>query len=136
MITISTDPSLLDTEFIHGFISGTYWAKGRTPEEIESAIRHCLNFGIYLGRQQIGYARVVTDYTGFAYVMDVFIDPRHQGKGYSKQLIRFMLDEPKLAMIKVWRLATSDAHGLYEQFGFTPLKHPEKMMELFVPGNA
>jgi GNAT superfamily N-acetyltransferase len=133
MITISTDRHLLDVSYIHVFLSQTYWAQGRTREEVESAIRHSLNFGLYLDGRQIGYARVVTDYTGFAYLMDLFTDPEHRGLGYSKRLMEHILGFPDLQTIRVWRLATTDAHGLYEQFGFRPLATPEKMMELLRP---
>ena len=130
MLVISSDKSLLDREFIHGFISQTYWAEGRSREDMNTCIEHSLNFGAYLDGTQIGYARVVSDTVQFAYLMDVFIDPNHRGKGFSKELMRFMLDSTELKNVKVWRLATRDAHTLYSSFGFTPLKAPENMMEL------
>ena len=86
-------------------------------------------FGIYLDDEQVGFARVITDYVVFAYLMDVFIDENHRGNGYSSILIEAMMKEPQLQQVKIWRLATSDAHFLYEKFGFTTLAHPEKMME-------
>lgn len=131
-ITISTDKNLLDINFIHAFISNTYWAKGRTLAEVQTCIDNSLNFGIYLNNQQIGYARVVTDYVAFAYLMDVFITEQYQKQGYSTQLMEFILNCPELKSIKVWRLATTDAHYLYQKFGFTALKSPEKMMERIV----
>lgn len=129
-LVISTDPSLLDVPFIHGFLSTSYWAKGRSLEDMETIIRHSLNFGAYLDDQQIGYARVVTDFVQFAYLLDVFIAPNQQGKGYSKQLMTHLLNAPELKRVKVWRLATTDAHALYKQFGFQPLAKPENLMEL------
>lgn len=131
-ITISTDKNHLDIEFIHAFISNTYWAKGRTLVEVQTCINNSLNFGIYLNKQQIGYARVVTDYVAFAYLMDVFIVEEHRKQGYSSQLMDFILKHEALANVKVWRLATTDAHYLYQKFGFTALKSPEKMMEKIV----
>jgi GNAT superfamily N-acetyltransferase len=116
--------------WIHNIISGTYWAAGQSREAMQTCIDHSLNFGIYLEGQQIGYARLVTDYTRFAYLMDVIIEPVHRGKGYSKLLMEYMLGLESLQAVKVWRLATMDAHGVYAQFGFKPLAHPEKMMEL------
>ena len=130
--TISTDKNQLDINFIHAFISNTYWAKGRTIAEVETCIDNSLNFGIYLNNQQIGYARVVTDYVAFAYLLDVFIIEQHQKQGYSTQLMEFILNYHELKSIKVWRLATTDAHNLYQKFGFTALKSPEKMMERIV----
>lgn len=93
-------------------------------------IDNSLNFGIYIDDNQIGYARIVTDYAQFAYLMDLFISKEFQGKGYSKILMNFILNNEELQQVKVWRLATQDAHFLYEKFGFKPLKNPEKMMEL------
>ena len=130
MITISTDKTLLDTPFIHAFISGSYWAEGRSYEDMQTCMDYSLNFGVYLKGTQIGYARVVSDTVQFAYLMDVFIDPAHRGKGYSKALIAFILDYLELHKVKVWRLATKDAHELYKQFGFRALQQPGHMLEL------
>lgn len=129
MITISTDKNKLDVPFIQNFLKDIYWAAGRTLVEVQRTIDASFCFGIYLNDQQIGFARVITDYVVFAYVMDVFIDESHRGKGYSSILIDAMLKEPILQEVKIWRLATSDAHFLYEKFGFKLLAHPEKMME-------
>ena len=129
MITVSTDKTKLDLPFIHHFLKDIYWAAGRTLEEVQTTIDHSFCFGIYRDEQQIGFARVITDYVVFAYVMDVFIDEAHRGKGYASILIDAMMSEPQLQNVKIWRLATSDAHLLYEKFGFKPLAHPEKMME-------
>jgi GNAT superfamily N-acetyltransferase len=130
-LVITSDKNRLDLEFITGFISQSYWAKDRTLENMQTCVDHSLNFGVFQDEQQIGYARVVTDYYQFAYLMDVFIDKSHQGKGYSKILMEHILECEPLKHVKVWRLATQDAHGLYKQFGFTELSKPENMMELF-----
>lgn len=129
MITVSTDKTQLDVPFIQNFLKDIYWAAGRTTEEVQNTIDASFCFGIYLDDQQVGFARVVTDYVVFAYLMDVFITPEHRGKGYSSVLIKAMMEEPELQRVQIWRLATSDAHFLYEKFGFQPLAHPEKMME-------
>lgn len=131
-ITISTDKSKLDVPFIQNFLKDVYWAAGRTMEEVQTTIDSSFCFGIYLEDNQIGFCRVITDYVVFAYVMDVFIDEKYRGKGYSSILINTMMTEPKLHEVKIWRLATSDAHFLYEKFGFKSLAHPEKMMEKIV----
>ncbi len=129
-ISISTSKELLNLDFITDFLSKTYWAEGRTKEKMQVLIDNSLNFGVYLNEEQIGYARMVTDYGQFAYLMDVFIIPEHRGKGYSKQLMEYILNHQVLKEIPVIRLATKDAHELYRQFGFTPLSKPENMMEL------
>lgn len=129
-ILISTDKSLLQPDFIHRFITNTYWAKGRSMETVITCMKHSVNFGVYLEGRQIGYARVVSDHAVFAYIMDVFIEEAHRGKGYSKQLMSYILEYPELKQVKTWRLATTDAHELYRKFGFKVLAAPEKMMEL------
>lgn len=129
MITVSTDKSKLDVPFIQHFLKDVYWAAGRTIEEVQITIDNSFCFGIFLNDKQIGFARVITDYVVFAYVMDVFIIEEYRGKGYSSILIDRMINEPVLKDVKIWRLATSDAHFLYSKFGFTALKTPEKMME-------
>lgn len=129
MITVSTDKKKLNVLFIQNFLKNIYWTTGRTIEEVQTTIDASVCFGIYLNDDQIGFARVITDYVVFGYVMDVFITPEHRGKGYSSILIENMMNEPILKNIQIWRLATSDAHFLYEKFGFKALEHPEKMME-------
>lgn len=129
MIQVSTDKEKLDVPFIQNFLKDIYWAAGRTIEEVQKTIDSSICFGIYLDDEQIGFARVITDYVVFAYVMDVFINEQHRGKGYSSILISAMMEEPILVNIKIWRLATKDAHFLYEKFGFKALAYPERMME-------
>lgn len=130
-LIISTEKSLLDPEYITTVLSQTYWAKGRSLETVKTCIEHSINFGVYLEGKQIGYARVVTDYAQFAYILDVFIDEKHRGLGYSKLLMNDLLEHEALSGVKVLRLATSDAHELYRKFGFKELSKPENMMELF-----
>ena len=128
-ITVSTDKNKLDVPFIQTFLKDIYWTAARTIEEVQTTIDASVCFGIYLNDKQIGFARVITDYVVFGYVMDVFITEEHRGKGYSSVLIEKMMSEPVLKDIKIWRLATTDAHFLYTKFGFKSLEHPEKMME-------
>ena len=129
MITVSTDKMKLDVPFIRDFLKDIYWAAGRTMNEVQTTIDNSFCFGIYLNDKQIGFARVITDYVVFAYMMDVFITEEHRGKGYSSILISAMMEEPILKEVKIWRLATKDAHFLYEKFGFKALAFPERMME-------
>lgn len=129
-IEITTDKNRLDINFINEFISNSYWAKGRTIETMQTCIDNSLNFGVYLQDRQVGFARVVTDFGQFAYIMDLFIEENHRGKGYSKELMKYIIEFDKLKKVKVWRLATSDAHDLYKKFGFNALAKPENLMEL------
>jgi GNAT superfamily N-acetyltransferase len=127
---ISTDPSRLDLDVIHGFLSHSYWAKNIPRELVERSIRHSLCFGIFRERKQIGFARVVSDFATFAYLADVFVMPEHRGKGVSKQLMETILEHRDLQGLRRFVLATVDAHGLYAQFGFEPLDHPERYMSI------
>lgn len=132
MIQVSTDKDRLDVPFIQNFLKDIYWTAGRTIEEVQKTIDSSVCFGIYLDDVQIGFARVITDYVVFAYVMDVFITEEHRGKGYSSVLISAMMEEPSLKEVKIWRLATRDAQFLYEKFGFKALANPNLMMEKII----
>jgi GNAT superfamily N-acetyltransferase len=130
---ISDDPARLDFEAIFDFLSRAYWADKRPREVIEKSIRHSKNFGVYNGSQQIGFARVVTDFATFAYLCDVFVHEDHRGKAIGKWMMECILAHPDLQGLRRWSLATYDAHGLYKQFGFTELRDPSKWMEKFDP---
>lgn len=128
-ILVSTDKSKLDVKLIYDFLTKSYWAKGRTQEQVQTTIDNSLCFGIYLDDTQIGFARVMTDGVVFAYLMDVFILEEYRNKGFSKILLQEIFNHPKLVSIPKWQLGTQDAHSLYRQFGFTELSHPERLME-------
>jgi GNAT superfamily N-acetyltransferase len=132
--TISTDPARLQIDVIHRFLSEeSYWAKTRTREQTITAIKNSLPFGVYKGENLIGFARVVTDYATFAYLGDVFILNEYRGKGLSKWLMEAITAHPDLQGFRRWVLATLDAHKLYEKYGFTGLKYPERWMEKAAP---
>ncbi len=131
---ISTDPTLLDLEVIHGFIAQSYWARGMPRALVEKMVRHALCFGIYQGAGQVGFARIISDFTTFAYLADVFVLPEHRGKGLSKALVKAIVEHPDLQGLRRWMLVTVDAHGLYEQFGFKPVEHPGRHMEIHHAG--
>ena len=132
-IEISTDQARLDIDVIHGFLRTSYWAEGRRRSVVERAIRNSLCFGVYAGGRQVAFARVVSDRAVFAYMMDVFVIPEYRGRGISKVLMRAVLDHPDLQNLRTFLLATHDAHGLYEQFGFRPLAQPERWMSIHDP---
>ena len=129
--TISTDPARLDLDTIINMLTRAYWAVGRPPERTERAIRNSLVFGVYDGEKQIGVARVVTDYSIFAYLCDVFIHEDYRAHGLGKWLIQTIMDHPELREMRRWVLVTNDAHGLYKQFGFTSIEDPEHWMQNF-----
>jgi N-acetylglutamate synthase-like GNAT family acetyltransferase len=126
---ISTDPNLLDIDVIHGFLKHAYWSVGIPREIVERSIDGSLCFGIYDSGRQVGFARVITDCATFGYLADVFVLESHRGRGLSKWLMQCILAHPDLQGLRRWRLVTSDAHGLYAQFGFTPIDNPERHME-------
>ena len=129
--TINTDTGKLDLNFIHDYLCNqSYWARGRGRDVVENSIENSLCFGVYEGEQQVGFARLVTDYATFAWLCDVFIADSHQGQGLGKWLIECIVEDPKLQGVKRILLATSDAHDLYRKYGgFECLRVPEKWME-------
>jgi len=132
--TISTDRSRLQLDVIQAFMSEeSYWAKSRTLEQTRAAIENSICFGVYEGERQIGFARVVSDQATFAYLGDVFILNEFRGRGLSKWLMETIVSHPDLQGLRRWLLATRDAHGLYSQFGFGPLRFPERWMERPAP---
>jgi N-acetylglutamate synthase-like GNAT family acetyltransferase len=133
-ILISTDPSLIDMDVVHGFLTGSYWSPGIPREVVERATRNCLAFGVYESGggarpRQIGFGRVITDKATFAYLSDVFVVEDRRGRGVSKRLVEAILAHPELQGLRRFCLMTRDAHGLYEQYGFGPMDVPSRFME-------
>jgi len=131
--TISTDSSRLDMNAVYDFLSRSYWAKTRPRERTDKAFANSLVFGLYENGKQIGMGRVVTDSAIVAYLCDVFIHEDFRGHGLGKWLVQSMLEHPDLKHIRRWLLATDDAHGLYQQFGFGPLTEVKKWMQRLRP---
>lgn len=133
-LRITTDNAELDRDLIHRFLSEhTYWAKGIARELVERSIDNSLCFGGFVGPDQVAFARVISDYATFANLVDVFVLPAHRGKGFSKALMAAVFAHPRLQGLRRFSLATSDAHGLYAQFGFTTPQRPETLMERYEP---
>jgi GNAT superfamily N-acetyltransferase len=127
---ISTDPERLDLNVIHGFLTECYWAKGIPREVVARSIENSLCFGLYDNSKQAGFARVISDYATYAYVGDVFVLESYRGRGLGKWLMECIMQHPRLQRLRRWSLVTEDAQRLYAQFGFTPLRTPERHMEL------
>jgi GNAT superfamily N-acetyltransferase len=131
---ISTDPARLDLDVIHKFLTNCYWARGVPREVVARSMERALCFGIYDGRgAQLGFARVISDFATIAYVGDVFVLESHRGGGLGKWLMECIVQHPALQNLRRWILTTRDAHGLYAQVGFTPVKSPERYMERHDP---
>ncbi len=129
--TISTDPARLDMDAVVDMLTRAYWAVGRPREKTERAYQNSLVFGIYDGDRQVGMARVVTDYSIFAYLCDVFVHEDYRSRGLGKWLMQTIMEHPDLKDMRRWLLVTSDAHGLYSQYGFSIIEDPERWMQLF-----
>jgi GNAT superfamily N-acetyltransferase len=129
--TISTDPARLDMDAIVDMLTRAYWAVGRPRARTERAIQNSLVFGVYDGDKQIGVARVVTDYSIFAYLCDVFILEGYRGHGLGKWLVQTIVEHPDLREMRRWVLVTHDAHDLYKPYGFTSIQDPEHWMQSF-----
>jgi len=130
---ISTEKEKLDIDFIHSFLTRSYWAKGIPREIVIKSIEGSICFGVFDAEKQIGFARMITDKATFAYLADVFIDEQYRGRGLSKWLMEVIMSHPDLQGLRRILLATRDAHGLYAQFGFTPLTHVDRWMQVHHP---
>ena len=156
---ISTDKDKLDIDFIHSFLTRSYWAEGISKKVVARSIEGSLCFGVFLNNpptpasagkptasasesklvvtasegKQVGFARMITDQATFAYLADVFIDEDHRGKGLSKWLMKVILSHAGLQGLRRIMLATRDAHALYAQLGFTPVNNPERWMQIHNP---
>ncbi len=131
---ISTDTALLNITLIHHFLDQlSYWGKGISLQTVQTSIQNSLCFGVYQHQKQVGFARLVTDKATFAYLCDVFILPDFRKSGLSKWLLQTIRHHPDLQNLRRWTLATADAHGLYEQFGFMRMKNQDRWMEIFQP---
>jgi len=126
---VTTDASRLDIDYIHAVLTESYWAHGIPRDVVARGIDDSLNFGLFAGERQVGFARVITDHAWFAYLADVFVDEAHRGKGLGKLIVEAVTTHPDLRSVRRIMLGTDDAHGLYRQFGFRPLDRPERWME-------
>ena len=128
--SISTDVNQLDLTVIHQFLANTYWAKDIPFTVLQHSIQNSLVFGIYKDKQQIGFGRVITDYSTFAYIADVFVLESFRGEGLGKWLIETIISHPELRGLRRWLLVTKDAHELYQKVGFNEIKNPSRFMEI------
>jgi len=127
---ISNDPALLQVERIHAFLTKIYWSEGVDVDTVARSLRHSLCVGIYAGTTQVALTRIITDYTTFGYLTDVYVEEPHQGKGLAAWMVEYALRHPDLQNLRRFLLVSRDAKGLYERFGFTDPKNPERFMEL------
>ncbi|MCW8833094.1 MAG: GNAT family N-acetyltransferase [Colwellia sp.] len=135
---ITNNKAEMDVDAIHHYLSRSYWAENVPKKVVAKAIENSLCFGVLLTEasgkeQQVGFARLITDSATFAYLADVYILEAHRGQGLSKRMMTKVVEHPQLQGLRRIMLATRDAHGLYEQFGFTPLTDQSMFMQLWTP---
>jgi GNAT superfamily N-acetyltransferase/heme-degrading monooxygenase HmoA len=132
---ISTKKSDLDIDLIHAFLANeSSWARGISRRIVERSIEHSLCFGGFVDGRQVAFARVISDFSTFANLVDVFVLPAHRGQGVSKRLMEAVMSHADLQGLRRFTLATGDAHGLYATYGFTPPLKPNSLMERYFPG--
>ncbi|WP_439937976.1 GNAT family N-acetyltransferase [Nocardia sp. N13] len=127
---IRTELSDMDFDRIHPWLSAdAYWALGRTRDNVETAARNSLNFGVFTGSgEQVAYARVLTDRASFAWLCDVYVDRDHRGRGVGHRLLEAVVEQLEPMGLSRVLLATRDAHEVYARFGFEPLPEPDRFM--------
>lgn len=130
---ITTDKNKIDVNYVHWFLKHSYWAEGIPIETVQRSIDGSICFSVVYLNHQVGFARVITDKSTFAYLADVFIDENFRGRGLSKWLMEIIINHEDLQGLRRFMLATRDAHGLYSQFGFTTLNNPERWMQIHKP---
>lgn len=132
--TITTDKEQLQPEAIHKWLSEeSYWSKNIPYELVKRAFDHSYCIGILKDGMQIGYGRLITDYTTFAYLADVYVEEQHRGQGLSRKMMEVLMEQAWVQGLRKVMLATLDAHGLYAKFGFTPMVISERYMEISRP---
>lgn len=119
--SISTEHERLDLDVVHAYLRRSYWAPDRTRERVAQSINASLPFGLYRGEDQVGFARVVTDYVTIAFLADVFVLEEHRGQGLGVWLVDVATGLPELQRVRRWLLGTRDAHDLYRKFDFSDL---------------
>lgn len=132
-IRITTDQNLISVDEVHAYLSRSYWAKGIERSLVERALKYSLCFGLFDEEEQIGFARVITDYTAIGYLADVFVLETHQGRGLGTFLVESVLAHPELQTLRRFILVTADAHELYRKFGFDSPSQPEMYMDKLRP---
>jgi len=129
----SDDKQKIDPAAVHHYLSTqSYWAQNVPLEIVKRSIENSLCFGIYKDTKQVGFARWITDKATFAYLADVYVEEIYRGQGLSKKLMSLMLFHKDLQGLRRYMLGTIDAHGLYAQFGFKSIDHPERLMAIVI----
>jgi GNAT superfamily N-acetyltransferase len=132
--SVTADRSRIDVDAVHAYLTRSFWARGISKELVAKSIAHSLCFGVFENGAQVAFARVVTDYSTYAYLCDVYVLEDHRGRDLSKWMMEFVMKHPDLQGLRRFQLVTRDAHGLYTRFGFKSPENPERQMEIFRDG--
>ncbi len=131
---ITTDRAALDVAAVHRYLSEeSYWAAGIPAVAVQQCFDYSFVIGILHTAETVGFARLVTDYTTFGYLADVYILEEHRGKGLSKAMMDVLLNLPWVQALRHLLLSTADAHGLYARYGFAPPAQPARLMQIVKP---
>lgn len=123
------DPARWDRDSMHSFLSQTYWTPGLQRAQMERALDHSFGVAVFQGSEQVGFARVVTDYARFAYLCDVYVEKPHRGRGVAYAMVEWLHHHPRLASVTRWLLITRDAGPVYEPLGYGPPNDMELFMQ-------
>jgi GNAT superfamily N-acetyltransferase len=134
LYSVTADRGRIDVDAVHAFLTRSFWARGISRALVAKSIEHSLCFGVFDQRAQVAFARVVTDYSTYAYLCDVYVLEDYRDKGLGKWMMEFVMAHPDLQGLRRFQLVTRDAHGLYTPFGFKAPDHPERQMEIFKDG--
>jgi ribosomal protein S18 acetylase RimI-like enzyme len=129
--SVTADRGRIDLDAVHAFLTRSFWAHGISRELVAKSIAHSLCFGVFDQQAQVAFARVVTDYSTYAYLCDVYVLEEYRGRGLSKWMMEFVMAHPELQGLRRFQLVTRDAHTLYARLGFKAPDHPERHMEIF-----
>jgi GNAT superfamily N-acetyltransferase len=132
--SLTADRRRIDLDAVHAFLTRSFWARGISKELVARSIEHSLCFGVFDGPAQVAFARVVTDYSTYAYLCDVYVLETYRGRGLARRMMTYVMRHPDLQGLRRFQLVTRDAHGLYTRFGFKAPDNPERQMEIFYPG--
>jgi GNAT superfamily N-acetyltransferase len=133
-LSVTADRDRIDVDAVHAFLTRSFWASGISKALVAKSIAHSLCFGVFDEGRQVAFARVVTDYSTYAYLCDVYVLESHRGHGVATWMMAFVMNHPELEGLRRFQLVTRDAHGLYTRFGFGPLEHPERHLQIFRTG--
>src|SRR3954463_3644649 len=132
--SVTANRARIDVDAVHAYLTRSFWARGISKDLVTRSIQHSLCFGVFDHESQVAFARVVTDYSTYAYLCDVYVLETHRGKGLSKWMMEFVMNHPDLQGVRRFQLVPPAAHVFYPPFGSPPPVHPDRHLEIFRDG--